>query len=90
MVPLSVVHPNTGPHARAFDTALRRLPVEAGTVGAGRTGTHPAVSRFLTGSGPNGCGGPGRRAPDADSEPALDVLIAGIRATATAAGAVSD
>ncbi|MFF4318629.1 TetR/AcrR family transcriptional regulator C-terminal domain-containing protein [Streptomyces sp. NPDC001568] len=80
--PLSVVHPNIGPHARAFDAALRRLLDEAGLVGAGRTGAHLAVSQFLTGSGPNGCGGFARRAPDADFDLALDVLIAGIRAGA--------
>ena len=90
LAPLSVVHPNIGPHARAFDTAMRRLLDEAGLVGAGRTGAHLAVSQFLTGSGPNGCGGSGRRAPDADFDLALDVLIAGIRAKATATTATPD
>ncbi|MFF3013060.1 TetR/AcrR family transcriptional regulator [Streptomyces sp. NPDC057939] len=85
VVPLSVVHPNIGPHARAFDAALQRLLDDAGLVGAGRTGAHLAVCRFLTGGGPIGCDGSGRRAPDADFGLALDVLIAGIEAKTGAA-----
>ncbi|MET9606517.1 TetR/AcrR family transcriptional regulator C-terminal domain-containing protein [Streptomyces sp. NPDC006512] len=82
VAPLSAAYPNIGPHARAFDAALQRLLDAAGLVGTGRTGAHLALSQFLTGSGLNGCGGSGRRAPEADFGLALDVLIAGIEAKA--------
>ncbi|UQX02104.1 TetR/AcrR family transcriptional regulator C-terminal domain-containing protein [Streptomyces sp. RerS4] len=77
VAPLSVAYPNIGPHARAFDAALHRLLDAAGLADAGRAGAHLAVSQFL-----RGCGGAVRREPERDFGAALDVLIAGIEASA--------
>ncbi|MFJ4775084.1 TetR/AcrR family transcriptional regulator [Streptomyces sp. NPDC088762] len=77
--PLAAAYPNIGPHARAFDTALQRLLDATGLADAARTGAHLALSQFL-----HGCGGAARRAPEGDFCLALDVLIAGIEAKATA------
>ncbi|KJY23500.1 MULTISPECIES: TetR/AcrR family transcriptional regulator [Streptomyces] len=79
VAPLSAAYPNIGPHARAFDAALQRLMDATGLVGATRTGAHLAVRQFL-----HGCGGAARRTPEGDFCLALDVLIAGIEAKATA------
>lgn len=79
VAPLTAAYPNIGPHARAFDTALRRLLDATGLADPARTGAHLAVSQFL-----DGCGGAARRAPEGDFCLALDVLIAGIEAKATA------
>ncbi|WP_338710235.1 TetR/AcrR family transcriptional regulator [Streptomyces virginiae] len=79
VAPLSAAYPNIGPHARAFDAALQRLMDATGLVGATRTGAHLAVRQFL-----HGCGGAVRRTPEGDFCLALDVLIAGIEAQATA------
>ncbi|MEV7417456.1 TetR family transcriptional regulator [Streptomyces sp. NPDC089919] len=75
---LAAEYPNIGPHARAFDTALMRLLAATGLAAAARTGAHLAVSRFL-----HGCGTV-RQAPEGDFHFALDVLVAGIEAHATA------
>ncbi|MEU8777484.1 helix-turn-helix domain-containing protein [Streptomyces sp. NPDC048606] len=77
VAPLSMAYPNIGPHARAFDAALHRLLDAADLVDPGRTGAHLAVSRFL-----KGCGADVRRAPEAEFDLAVDVLIAGIEAQA--------
>ncbi|MEU9299154.1 TetR/AcrR family transcriptional regulator C-terminal domain-containing protein [Streptomyces sp. NPDC048269] len=79
VAPLTAAYPNIGPHARAFDAALQRLLDATGLAGSARTGAHLAVSQFL-----HGCGGTARRAPEGDFCLALDVLIAGIEAKATA------
>ncbi|OKK18164.1 hypothetical protein AMK16_17575 [Streptomyces sp. CB00455] len=79
MAPLIAAYPNIGPHARAFDAALQRLLDATGLADATRAGAHLAVSQFL-----HGCGGAARRAPEEDFCLALDVLIAGIEAKATA------
>ncbi|MFJ6778390.1 TetR/AcrR family transcriptional regulator [Streptomyces yangpuensis] len=79
VAPLSAAYPNIGPHARAFDAALQRLMDATGLVDAARTGAHLAVRQFL-----HGCGGSARRASEGDFCLALDVLIAGIGATADA------
>ncbi|GGZ69440.1 TetR/AcrR family transcriptional regulator [Streptomyces subrutilus] len=79
VAPLTAAYPNIGPHARAFDAALRRLLDATGLTDTARTGAHLAVSQFL-----HGCGGAVRRAPEEDFCLALDVLIAGIEAKATA------
>lgn len=82
VAPLTAAYPNIGPHARAFDAALQRLLDATGLADSARTGAHLAVSQFL-----HGCGGAARRAPEGDFCLALDVLIAGIEAKATAATA---
>ncbi|MFG2982934.1 TetR/AcrR family transcriptional regulator [Streptomyces sp. NPDC048258] len=79
VAPLTAAYPNIGPHARAFDAALQRLLDATGLTDPARTGAHLAVSQFL-----HGCGGTARRAPEGDFCLALDVLIAGIEAKATA------
>ncbi|MFG2876244.1 TetR/AcrR family transcriptional regulator [Streptomyces sp. NPDC048337] len=79
VAPLTAAYPNIGPHARAFDAALQRLLDATGLGDSARTGAHLAVSQFL-----HGCGGAVRRAPEGDFCLALDVLIAGIEAKATA------
>ncbi|MGW0750303.1 TetR/AcrR family transcriptional regulator [Streptomyces sp. NPDC002587] len=79
VAPLAAAYPNIGPHARAFDTALQRLLDATGLADSARTGAHLAVSQFL-----HGCGGTARRAPEGDFCLALDVLIAGIEAKASA------
>ncbi|MFJ9934166.1 TetR/AcrR family transcriptional regulator [Streptomyces virginiae] len=79
VAPLSAAYPNIGPHARAFDAALQRLMDATGLVGTTRTGAQLAVRQFL-----HGCGGAVRRTPEGDFCLALDVLIAGIEAKATA------
>ncbi|MFD9405497.1 TetR/AcrR family transcriptional regulator [Streptomyces sp. NPDC059989] len=79
VAPLTAAYPNIGPHARAFDAALQRLLDATGLADSARTGAHLAVSQFL-----HGCGGAVRRAPEGDFCLALDVLIAGIEAKATA------
>ncbi|MEU9142356.1 TetR/AcrR family transcriptional regulator [Streptomyces sp. NPDC048349] len=79
VAPLTAAYPNIGPHARAFDAALQRLFDATGLADPARTGAHLAVSQFL-----HGCGGAARRAPEGDFCLALDVLIAGIEAQATA------
>ncbi|MEU9250843.1 TetR/AcrR family transcriptional regulator [Streptomyces sp. NPDC048270] len=79
VAPLTAAYPNIGPHARAFDAALQRLLDDTGLADPARTGAHLAVSQFL-----HGCGGTARRAPEGDFCLALDVLIAGIEAKATA------
>ncbi|GGS85091.1 MULTISPECIES: hypothetical protein [Streptomyces] len=76
--PLAAACPHPGPHARAFDAALHRLPGSAGPEDAGRAGAHVAVRQFL-----HGCGGPAGRS----RRQARDVLIAGISATAEASRA---
>ncbi|MFE9483455.1 TetR/AcrR family transcriptional regulator [Streptomyces spororaveus] len=79
VAPLTAAFPNIGPHARAFDAALQRLLDAAGLADGARTGAHLAVSQFL-----HGCGSTVRRAPEGDFCLALDVLIAGIEAKASA------
>ncbi|MFG2293084.1 TetR/AcrR family transcriptional regulator [Streptomyces sp. NPDC048603] len=71
----------TGPHARAFDTALLRLLDGAGLTGPTRTGAHLAVSHFLRGSGATA-----HRVPEGAFGSALDVLIAGIAGIAGVSG----
>ncbi|GAA1597598.1 MULTISPECIES: TetR/AcrR family transcriptional regulator [Streptomyces] len=80
VAPLAAAYPHPGPHARALDAALDRLLDSAGLDDAGRAGAHLAVRQFL-----RGCGGPARPVPEGDFSRALDVLIAGISATAAAA-----
>ncbi|WP_329382023.1 TetR/AcrR family transcriptional regulator C-terminal domain-containing protein [Streptomyces sp. NBC_01351] len=79
VAPLTAAYPNIGPHARAFDADLQCLLDATGLEDADRTGAHLAVSQFL-----HGCGGTVRWPPEGDFCLALDVLIAGIEATATA------
>lgn len=79
VAPLTAAYPNIGPHARAFDTTLQRLLDATGLADAARAGAHLAVSQFL-----HGCGGTVRRAPEGDFCLAIEVLIAGIEAKATA------
>ncbi|MEU9372272.1 TetR/AcrR family transcriptional regulator [Streptomyces sp. NPDC048255] len=79
VAPLTAAYPNIGPHARAFDTALQRLLDATGLADAARAGAHLAVSQFL-----HGCGGTVRRASEGDFCLAIEVLIAGIEAKATA------
>ncbi|MBT2478606.1 TetR/AcrR family transcriptional regulator [Streptomyces sp. ISL-94] len=79
VAPLTAAYPNIGPHARAFDATLQRLLDATGLADSARTGAHLALSQFL-----HGCGGAARRTPEGDFCLALDVLIAGIEAKATA------
>ncbi|MFD3696634.1 TetR/AcrR family transcriptional regulator [Streptomyces sp. NPDC058646] len=79
VAPLTAAYPNIGPHARAFDAALQRLLDATGLADAARAGARLAVSQFL-----HGCGGTARRAPEEDFRAAIEILIAGIEAKATA------
>ncbi|MGW6938314.1 TetR/AcrR family transcriptional regulator [Streptomyces xanthophaeus] len=79
VAPLTAAYPNLGPHARAFDGALQQFLDATGLTGAARAGARLAVSQFL-----HGCGGAARRAPEAEFCFAVDVLVAGIEAKATA------
>ncbi|WP_424212660.1 TetR/AcrR family transcriptional regulator [Streptomyces sp. BI20] len=77
-------YPNIGPHARAFDAALRRILEATGLSEAGRSGAHLVVSRFLQG---HGCR-PRGTAPG-EFEIALDLLVAGIEGYAARAERVA-